>query len=95
MLPWRRMQHERQVPEIPRSPRGGYQSRATAGWRVQCALENGHWEGESAILRKDGRDLPVCQTILARGDASDAQHMMSTLIHDISARKLADNLRNA
>lgn len=62
---------------------------------VQCALENGHWEGESAILRKDGHELPACQTILVHRDASDAQHMMSTLVHDISARKLADNLRNA
>lgn len=59
---------------------------------VPCALANGHWEGESAILRHDGREMPVWQTILVHRDATGVPQMMSTIIHDISAQKLADNL---
>ena len=59
---------------------------------IPTALATGHWEGESAILRPNGREVPVWQEILPQRDVSGAPTLLSIIIRDISAQKLSQNL---
>lgn len=59
---------------------------------IPAALSDGHWEGESAILRKDGREVTVWQIILLQRDEGGAPSVLSTIMRDISAQRLSENL---
>ena len=59
---------------------------------IPAALATGRWEGESAILRANGREVPVWLEILPQRDASGEPHLLSLIIRDISAQKLSQNL---
>jgi diguanylate cyclase (GGDEF)-like protein/PAS domain S-box-containing protein len=50
------------------------------------AQAQGTWSGESLLLARDGREVPVSQVIVAHCGASGAVEYYSTIARDISAR---------
>lgn len=57
---------------------------------LPTALRAGIWEGESALCRTDGSELPIAQTLLAHQDADGTVNWLSTIGRDISDRKRAE-----
>jgi PAS domain S-box-containing protein len=57
---------------------------------IPAALRDGVWTGESALLGADGREIPVSQVVLAHYDASGQLAYLSTVIRDITDRKLRE-----
>ena len=56
----------------------------------------GVWEGDSALRRADGLEVPTRQVIVAHGRADRSVDFFSTMITDISERRLLeDELRQA
>ncbi|MGM0669520.1 MAG: PAS domain S-box protein [Gemmatimonadota bacterium] len=54
---------------------------------MPAALENGIWEGETALLGADGREIPMSQLILAHYDNHGEVERLSTIARDISPQK--------
>lgn len=54
------------------------------------ALQEGTWLGETAILRPDGREIPVSQLILSHKNDKGELLYLSTIMRDISQRKQAE-----
>ncbi len=54
------------------------------------ALEKGIWKGESAVLDKNGDEIPISQIIMAHKSESGAVSYLSTVIRDISESKRAE-----
>lgn len=54
---------------------------------VPEAVENGVWRGETAVLTRDGFEVPVSQLILAHDGPEGEVEFISTVIRDISDRK--------
>lgn len=52
---------------------------------------SGSWLGETAILGKDGREVPVSQLILAHHSPAGELEYFSTIARDISDRKQQEN----
>lgn len=50
-------------------------------------ITEGVWSGESAILSRDGREVPVSQVILAHNRPDEMVKFFSTIARDISAQK--------
>ncbi len=60
-----------------------------AGEGIPTALREGSWTGETALLARDGREIPVSQVILAhRNEAGDVEYL-STIVRGIGERKAA------
>lgn len=57
---------------------------------IPTAIREGSWSGETAIIGRDHREIPVSQVVLAHRDASDRVAYLSTIIRDISERKRAE-----
>lgn len=57
---------------------------------VRAALRLGQWEGESAILGPDRREIPTSQVILAHKAPDGAVQYFSTIARDITERKQAE-----
>ncbi len=57
---------------------------------IPAALEKGIWEGETALLTRDGREIPVSQTIMAHRLADGTLQYISTIMRDITERKRAE-----
>ena len=51
------------------------------------ALESGSWQGETAVLAQDGKEIPVSQVILAHRASDGSPQFFSTIARDISERK--------
>jgi PAS domain S-box-containing protein len=51
------------------------------------AIAVGCWTGETAVLARDGREVPVSQVILAHTDARGQLEFLSTIMRDLSDRK--------
>ena len=51
------------------------------------ALRDGCWKGETALLHRDGHEIPVSQVILSHPDANGKIEFISTIIRDLSDRK--------
>ena len=61
---------------------------------VPSAIRNGVWSGETALLSRDGREVPVLQVIIAHKAADGTAKFLSTIARDITERKTAEeNLR--
>ncbi len=58
---------------------------------VPAALRDGTWEGESAIRRRDGREIPVSQVIVAHESAQSGVWYFSTIMRDISDQKRTED----
>jgi PAS domain S-box-containing protein len=57
------------------------------GEGVPGAMRDGAWTGESALLTRAGREVPVSQVIMAHRDAGGSVQYLSTVMRDISERK--------
>ena len=54
---------------------------------LAASRENGSWTGETALVTRDGRELPVSQVLIAHGDGKNGIEFYSTICRDISERK--------
>lgn len=54
---------------------------------IPTAMRDGSWIGETAILSRDGRELPLSQLIIAHEDTDGKVNMLSTIARDISQQK--------
>ena len=54
---------------------------------MPTAIAEGTWQGETAILNREGQELPVAQIILAHYRADGSVEFISSIIRDISERK--------
>ena len=54
---------------------------------IPTASQQGSWSGESALLSRDGREIPVSQVITAHKDAHGNDLFYSTIARDISESK--------
>lgn len=54
---------------------------------IPGAIRDGQWEGETALLTADGKELPVSQVILAHRDDDGRLLRLSTIMRDISRHK--------
>ncbi|WP_018875829.1 PAS domain S-box protein [Thioalkalivibrio sp. ALE31] len=54
------------------------------------AMRDGVWEGETAILDAQGREVPVSQVIVVRRDGHGDVRQISTILRDISQRKAVE-----
>ncbi len=54
---------------------------------VPSLINDGQWSGETAILTRGGREVPVSQTVLAHKGPDGMVQFFSTIIRDISTQK--------
>jgi diguanylate cyclase (GGDEF)-like protein/PAS domain S-box-containing protein len=52
-----------------------------------CAEQHGVWQGETAILGADGKEIPVSQVIIAHRQPAGSVRFFSTIARDIRERK--------
>ena len=57
---------------------------------IPSVLADGVWRGESAVLHRDGREIPVAQLLMLHRDADGKPEFMATIMQDISERKQAE-----
>lgn len=57
------------------------------GEGVETALLDGSWRGETALLSRTGREIPVTQIITAHADAEGHCEFLSMIARDISETK--------
>jgi len=57
---------------------------------IPAAIKNHVWEGETALLRSDGTEIPVSQVIMAHKAPNGEVEFLSTIMRDITDRKLAE-----
>lgn len=63
---------------------------------IPTAISKGIWSGESAVLCRDGREIPVSQVIVAHQTANGEVAYFSTILRDITYRvKMEEALRQA
>ncbi len=53
---------------------------------VPTAIREGSWQGETALLDRDGREIPVSQVILSHRDVQGNLSYLSTIMRDTSER---------
>ncbi|MFO7788556.1 MAG: diguanylate cyclase [Halospina sp.] len=54
---------------------------------MPTAIAEGHWEGETALIDVNGREIPVSQVIVAHYDDQGELSQMSTIMRDIRRNK--------
>ena len=54
---------------------------------VPAAIRDGYWQGETAVLTRDGREIPVSQVLLSHVGADGKTEFLSTIMRDLSDRK--------
>src|ERR1019366_9386059 len=59
---------------------------------IPHAIEHGTWSGETALLRRDGREIPISQVIIAHKGSDGSVEYLSTIARDISVRKQAEEV---
>jgi PAS domain S-box-containing protein len=60
---------------------------------IPTALREDNWEGETAILDRDGREIPVSQVVIAHRDENGEVVYLSTIARDVTEYKqLVTNL---
>lgn len=57
---------------------------------IPKALDTGLWQGETAILSHDGKEIPVFQLIMAHRSPQGELQYLSTIVRDITERKRAE-----
>ncbi len=61
--------------------------RIVEGEGIPAAIEHGVWQGETAVLAVDGREIPASQVIMSHKSPTGELEYLSTIIRDISDRK--------
>ena len=59
---------------------------------LSTALQDGYWLGESAVLNRDGYEIPVSQMIRLHCDSSGKPQFFSTIMRDITEPKRLEQL---
>jgi diguanylate cyclase (GGDEF)-like protein/PAS domain S-box-containing protein len=54
---------------------------------IPHAIEHGTWSGETALLGRDGREIPISQVIISHKGPDGSAEYLSTIARDISVRK--------
>src|SRR5262249_25937976 len=54
---------------------------------IPTTMRSGSWSGETALLRRDGKEIPVSQVILAHRSPWGEVEYLSTIIRDFSEYK--------
>ncbi len=54
---------------------------------VPHATEHGSWSGETALLGRDGREIPISQVIIAHMGSDGSVERLSTIARDITLQK--------
>ncbi len=63
---------------------------------IPTVLKQGFWQSETALLHRDGHEIPVSQLLLLHRDASGNPVLLSTIMRDITVNKQAEQaLRQA
>ncbi len=63
---------------------------------IPAALAQGTWVGETALLTRDGREIPVSQVIVAHKTAEGEVRFLSTILRDLTERvRLEQQLHQA
>ena len=57
---------------------------------IPVAIAQGRWLGETAVYGADGREIPMSQMILSHHGADGQLMYLSTILRDISERKVAE-----
>ncbi|MCP4582468.1 MAG: PAS domain S-box protein [candidate division Zixibacteria bacterium] len=57
---------------------------------IPAANENGVWEGETALMGPDGKEIAVLQVIMSHKSPDGEFRYLSTIMRDISERKQAE-----
>lgn len=57
---------------------------------IAAAVRDGTWSGESMLLARDGRRIPVSQVIIAHKASDGSVEYLSTVMRDITATKRAE-----
>jgi PAS domain S-box-containing protein len=77
--------------ELPRNYPAGFHPRWAARLMAEvaapAAASSGVWSGESALLTRDGREIPVSQVVVAHKTPGGEVVCYSTVARDISERK--------
>jgi PAS domain S-box-containing protein len=60
---------------------------------IPTALQEGIWEGETAVLDADGNEVPVSQVIIAHRDASGKAEYLSTIMRDLTESRRLEQER--
>ncbi|MFN8453504.1 MAG: PAS domain S-box protein [Anaerolineae bacterium] len=60
------------------------------GQGLPSAIQTGIWSGETALLRRDGHEIPISQVIIAHKSADGVVEYLSTVARDMSERKQAE-----
>ena len=58
---------------------------------IPTAVDKGTWLGETALLTKDGREIPVSQLIIAHKSTDGKVEYISTVMRNLSQQKEAEN----
>ncbi len=58
---------------------------------IPHAIYHGTWSGETAMLRRDGHEIPVLQVIIAHKGSGGAVEFLSMIARDITERKQAEH----
>jgi diguanylate cyclase (GGDEF)-like protein/PAS domain S-box-containing protein len=54
---------------------------------IPHAVKHGTWSGETALLRRDGREVPILQVVIAHQGPDGSVSYLSTIGRDITQRK--------
>ncbi|MDP2371988.1 EAL domain-containing protein [Rhodoferax sp.] len=57
---------------------------------IPHAISHGTWSAETAFLRRDGREVPVLQVIIAHKNPDGSVQYLSTIARDITQRKTSE-----
>ena len=60
---------------------------------IPAAIREGVWRGETALLTRDGREIPVSQVIIAHKAEGGLLQYLSTIMRDITEHKRAEEAR--
>ena len=66
-------------------PQWAYKTVETQG--IKSAMANGVWEGDTALISMDNREIPVSQVIICHKSGINELEYISTIIRDMSERK--------
>ena len=58
---------------------------------VPAVLKHGYWQGETALMHRDGHETPVLQMLLLHRDELGNPENLSTIMRDITDRKQAES----
>jgi PAS domain S-box-containing protein len=67
---------------------------ATVAENFAAALRDGSWSGESILVDRAGRHIPVSQVLLTHRNAAGEVEFISTVMRDLTARKQTEALVN-